>query len=280
MKYTNILIFLFFLLFSCDHSGSDFSMGSTESAPDMAQKMAFEEDLEQEQERTTDNQTNTSPKIIKNASMRIEVKDIDVSTQAVEQLVQSVNGRISNMNRMNYDYRKENNITIRIPADQFDVVIKSLEKETVYQDYLRVTTRDVTEEYLDIETRLKTKRAVRDRYVEVLRNKAKTVEEILQAEEAIRKVQEEIESREGRLRYLKDQVGFSTINLEIYEKQEGPAPSRYSFLDRAKNSLSSGWELIQDTVLVLINLWPFIILLLLFIWIWRRRSAKRKAKMT
>lgn len=277
MKYASILFSCLFILFSCGKNAPDFSRESAKSAPGMAQEMAMEDDLAYQDEQSTGSTVNVAPKVIKNATMRIEVKDIDASTQAVEQLVQSLDGRISNMNRMNYDYRKENNITIRIPSDQFDTVIKGLEKETVYQDYLRVDTRDVTEEFLDIETRLKTKKAVRDRYVEVLRKQAKTVEEILQAEEAIRKVQEEIESREGRLRYLKDQVSFSTIVLELYEKQEGPAPSRYSFIDRAKESLYNGWELIQDTALVVMNLWPFVILALLLWWILRWRSKKKKA---
>jgi hypothetical protein len=278
----NVLLFSFILFcISCsefaDNQGFD---DYKSSAPQAANERVFEEAMEADY-TTADDQSssvspqNVAPKLIKNAEMRIEVKNIDAGTASVEQLVASVNGRISRMNRVNNDYRKENNITLRIPADQFDAVIKGLAEQAVYQDYLRVSTRDVTEEYLDIETRLKTKRAVRDRYVEVLRKQAKTVEEILQAEEAIRRVQEEIESREGRLRYLKDQIGYSTIQLELYEKSEGPTPSRYTFLERAKESLQNGWELIQGTALVLLSLWPFVLLLLLAIWLWRRRVKKR-----
>ena len=277
MKYASILFSCLFVLFSCGKNAPDFSMESAKSAPGMAQEMAMEDDLAYQDEQSTGSTVNVAPKIIKNATMRIEVKDIDASTQVVEQLVQSLEGRISNMNRMNYDYRKENNITIRIPSDQFDTVIKGLEKETVYQDYLRVDTRDVTEEFLDIETRLKTKKAVRDRYVEVLRKQAKTVEEILQAEEAIRKVQEEIESREGRLRYLKDQVSFSTIILELYEKT-GRSGSESLYLYRSGKREFTQWLGVNTGyVLVVMNLWPFVILALLLWWILRWRSKKKKA---
>ena len=68
-----------------------------------------------------------------------------------------------------------------------------------------VSVQDVTEEYLDIEARLKTKKEVEARYIEILKSKTKTVEDVLKAEEQIRIIREEIEAREGRLNYLKNQ---------------------------------------------------------------------------
>ena len=78
----------------------------------------------------------------------------------------------------------------------------------------------MTEEFIDIEQRLKNKKEVQRRYIEILQNKAKTVEDVLAAEDKIRIIQEEIESREGRLRYLKDNIALSTINIEMYQELE------------------------------------------------------------
>src|SRR5690606_18336536 len=88
---------------------------------------------------------------------------------------------------------------------------------SISEDYIKVNAQDVTEEYYDLETRLKTKKEVEARYIEILKSKAKTVEEILIAEDKIRYLREEIEAVEGRLRLLKNKVGLSTIQIEIYQ---------------------------------------------------------------
>ena len=142
----------------------------------------------------------------------------------------------------------------------------------------------MTEEYVDITTRLKTKKEVRDRYVDILRSKAKTVKEVLMAEEQIRHVQEEIEAKEGRLRYLRDRVNMSTINLEIYQEIEyQPEPNVYvkSFWAKLKDGFSYGWNLLQGIVLSIVSIWPLVILFGLFWWcrkwLWNRIRRNQKA---
>lgn len=215
-------------------------------------------------------------KVIKTGAYSIKVKDVKESTAAIEKVVEEFEGFISSLEMNNSTYRITNQIVIRVPAGRFDGLMASIEKEALYVNYSSVNAQDVTEEYLDIETRLNTKKQVRDRYVAILRDKAKTVEEVLKAEEAIRVIQEEIESREGRLNYLKNRVSLSTINLEIY--QEVPYTpdrgQRTSFWTKLKQSMSNGWTLIVSLVLGLVTIWPLLIIGgLLF---WRRKWLKQK----
>lgn len=180
------------------------------------------------------------------------------------------------MEMTNSSYQITSNFLIRTPAARFDSLMNALTAESVFLNTRRVDAQDVTEEYLDIETRLKTKKEVRDRYVDILRNKARTVEEVLKAEEAIRVIQEEIEAREGRLKYLRDQVAMSSINLEIYEEvtfQPEPKTFKRSFAGRALSALRGGWDGIVGFLIVLINIWP----LLLFggLLIWQRKRIFR-----
>ena len=186
-------------------------------------------------------------------------------------------GYITSMEVSSGSYELNSDITIRVPASAFDSLLQALGGESAFTNYLQIQAQDVTEEYLDIETRLQTKREVRDRYIEVLRNQARTVEEILMAEEKIRVIQEEIESKEGRFRYLQSQVSMSTIHLHLYqtvEYVESPDTYTRSFWSDLKDSLADGGELIRDLFLGLMSIWPLLLILILLLWkgrwLWRR----------
>ena len=115
-----------------------------------------------------------------------------------------------------------------------------------------------------MKTNFKTKKEVRDRYIEILRNRAQTVPEILEAEEKIRTIQEEIESIQGRLKYLKNRSRMSQVHLDLYQKipmVELPKTNKKSFLNKVKSSFSTGWNLIQNLIIGLITIWPLLLIL-------------------
>ncbi len=230
----------------------------------------------QEGQQTAQSETPVFRQIIRTGHLRFQVKNVKESTGRIEAIVAGSGGYISSMEMTNSSYQITSNFLIRTPAARFDSLMNALTAESVFLNTRRVDAQDVTEEYLDIETRLKTKKEVRDRYVDILRNKARTVEEVLKAEEAIRVIQEEIEAREGRLKYLRDQVAMSSINLEIYEEvtfQPEPKTFKRSFAGRALSALRGGWDGIVGFLIVLINIWP----LLLFggLLIWQRKRIFR-----
>ncbi|MEY3367366.1 MAG: hypothetical protein RI973_521 [Bacteroidota bacterium] len=219
--------------------------------------------------------------IIKTANYRIQVDDVEISSRNAQQLAARHGGYVSTTELTNSNYEILNVLTIRVPYNRFDSLLNDLSAEAVFTQYRRISSEDVTEEYVDIQIRLRTKKEVRDRYIDILRNKAKTVEDVLKAEEQIRVIQEEIEAREGRLRYLKDQVAMSTIHLELYQVVDyhpEPAAFRESFLSRLVTSLKNGWELAQHLVLFLFNIWPLLILGGLAWWkrAWLRQFFRRK----
>jgi len=92
------------------------------------------------------------------------------------------------------------------------------------------------------------------------------------AEEKIRVLQEEIEAKEGRLRYLSDQVSWSTINLVLFQKMP-VIPNDYiaknTFFAKAKRGFGNGWAMITDTLLLFINIWP-LALVLGAVLVWKR----------
>ena len=223
----------------------------------------------QQSNRKTIQPSKIPRQIIKTANYRIQVKDVNASSRNANALATKHGGYVSDSELTNSSYETTNTLTIRVPAAHFDSLLDDLGSEAIFTQYKKINSQDVTEEYVDITTRLKTKIEVRDRYVDILRTKAKTLKDVLDAEEQIRIIQEEIEAKEGRLRYLKDQVGMSTIRLELYQSIEyRPEPNAFheSFWSKLVSGLNNGWELMQGLVIGLVSIWPLVLLFGLFLW--------------
>ncbi len=217
--------------------------------------------------------------IIKTADYRIQVEDVNASSRRANQLATKHGGYVSDSELTNSSYETTNRITIRVPIARFDSLLNELGTEAIHTAHKRISSQDVTEEYVDITTRLKTKIEVRDRYIDILRTRAKTVKDVLDAEEQIRIIQEEIEAKEGRLRYLKDQVGMSTIRLELYQAIEyQPEPNAFheSFWTKLVGGVKNGWDLLQGIVIFFINIWP-LLLIGGVLW-WKRRWVWAKIR--
>lgn len=279
MKFIHLLCLLLFVT-ACESNYDEATMESKEAA---ASFYEYEEDAEYEETETDDQQENSAVsklKIIKTADLRMQVKEVAKSSSNIEGIVKSYKAYISNSRLNNSTYRIENDITIRVPSDRFDEIMEALTKEAIFINYKNIGTQNVSEEYFDIEARLKTKKEVLKRYEEILRTKAKTVEDVLAAENAIREIQEEIESKEGRLRYLKDRVGLSTINLSIYQEveyQDQPEVVKDSYFNKIVRAGKRGGFIVSELFLGLISIWP--ILLILGILYWQRKKIfRRKAK--
>ena len=83
---------------------------------------------------------------------------------------------------------------------------------------------------------------VRDRYIVILNTKTVSVTDIIDAEEAIRLITAEIESKQRRLRFLNDQLALSAVTLTIYEKVKySDARERFEKDFPIKQVIRLGW---------------------------------------
>ena len=94
------------------------------------------------------------------------------------------------------------------------------------------------------------------RYRELLKF-AKKVDEMLSIENQIGNVRAEIESMEGRLNYLKNQVAFSTIKITYYEV----TGVDFGFASKFVHSLKNGWDNLLTFLIAMVNVWPFLMLM-------------------
>jgi len=227
----------------------------------------------------TSSNTPKDLKIIKTANSRYKVKNIKKATNSIKHMAFKYNAYISDLRFENDQYRKEMRFTIKIPSLHFDALMDSIDVISEFTDYENITTKDVTEEYVDLQTRLKTKIEVKERYEFILRKKAITVEDILATEDKLRIIQEEIESAQGRLNFLTNKVAYSTIQIDLYETvafKDEPTSYTKSFWSKMKEGLVFGWELIESILLGVVYLWPIVLLGILVVWFVRVRLKRRR----
>jgi hypothetical protein len=249
--------------------------GSSSDDTDSKDKKEVSEDKNTEPE--TIKPVVKEKKIIKDGTVTVTTNDITASKKNIDELLKKLNGYYETEDLQNYDQSISYDLKIRVPADNFEKLISSIENGKDELTGKSIQARDVTEEFVDITTRLTNKREYLKRYKELL-SRASTVKDILEIEENIRVIEEEIESKEGRLKYLNDQVSFSTLNLTLYKEKEYiyKPQEQDKFSERIKNSISEGWTSIVDFLLWLFSIWPFIILITGVVYIIRKIRKKRK----
>lgn len=157
-----------------------------------------------------------APIVVYTAEFGLQVVDVRAGIDEAERMAREVGGLVSK--------RTDRMIVIRVPAARFYESVGRIERlgEVTRRD---VSAQDVTEEYLDLEVRLRNARAVRDR-LQVLLARATTVKESIEIERELSRINAEIDTAEGRLKYLRDRATFSTITLHLEQRSvASPPPS-------------------------------------------------------
>ncbi|MBU8877643.1 DUF4349 domain-containing protein [Bacillus sp. FJAT-29790] len=155
--------------------------------------------------------------VIYNANLHLKVKNFQKSQASFEEKVKSYQGYIVESNI----YRESKEIvrgymTIRIPAASFEKFLHDAEGLAAEVIERQVSGEDVTEEFVDLESRLKSKKVVEERLMEFMK-KAEKTEDLLKISSDLAKVQEEIEQIAGRMKYLNNLIAYSTVNIEMSE---------------------------------------------------------------
>ena len=213
--------------------------------------------------------------IIKNSNIQFQVRDVDASHQKISDLLKQFNAYYGSDNKTTSNYRVDNNSVIRVPSSAFEKLMEELMKESVYTNYKNITAEDVTAEFVDIQARLKTKKEVELRYLALLKQ-ANKITDILEVEDKLRVIREEIEATEGRLKLLKDQVGYSTITLNIYQKLDYTPEPEMGFFSNFKEAFVRGWRSMVDVFIALVRIWPFAIVWIVgMVFVYRRFMRKK-----
>lgn len=241
---------------------------------DQSEEMFYAVKEEMDESIPASNTTTIQQKIIKEGTLSFESDSIEKADRHIRNVVKNYQGYISNEWTNNYTYRDEINITLRVPANQFEKVIEEISMGVGPYASKNITATDVTEEFIDLNARITTKKETEQRYRELLQ-KANKVSEILEIEDHITTLRADIESLEGRLRYLTDRVGLSTLTVTLFRSKIYNAQNnRNQFAD----GLENGWEGLIQFFVILTNAWPILLFGILLYWIINRMIKRRKTK--
>lgn len=212
-------------------------------------------------------------KMVKTGDLHFEVTDLGKSKAQVDSLVKSLNGFIVNESYFSEGNQNSYTLIIRTPNKEFDSLMSGLNSGFGRVLSSNINVSDVTEEYVDLNIRLKNNLSYLGQYRVILK-KANSIKEILEVEEKIRELEEEIESKEGRLKYLDDQVTYSTLTLKMSEWKSTVAAADPIYTIRILNAFKTGTQLLFEFVLFLFKIWPFV-LIGLMVFLARRFLFKR-----
>lgn len=214
-------------------------------------------------------------KLIKEGSITFGTSDAKATKNIIDKATKQFKGYLSEDNEYDYGYRIQHNVTIRIPSENFDNLLTSISQSVEEMDDQNISVRDVTEEYVDVEARLKSKKKVEERYLSLL-SKAHNVGDILQVENELARIREDIERVEGRLRYLKNQVSLSTLRITYYETVE--VENSFGFGKKVGDGFENGFKGLLWFFIGLVNIWPFVLFMIIGIWFLVRVIKKSRSK--
>jgi len=214
--------------------------------------------------------------LIKEGSINFETHDIAETRQHIESLVQKYGAYISQEDERASSSRIYQNMTVRIPKAHFDVFVTELSGGVKKIDEKSITVQDVTEEFIDSTARLAVKQETEQGYLRLL-NQAKTIKDILDIQNELQDIRSDIESIEGRLRYLKNSVNFSTLHISMYQQIEAASETGSVFMP-IWDAIKGGVQAFAAVCIALLYGWVFIALgIAAMLIILRLRKRRRKA---
>jgi glucan-binding YG repeat protein len=227
IRFTVFLSLILFLAACSSNSkseeskmNSDSSKGIDSGQPAMEEKSQISLANNAKQEKAAPTELEVSNQmVIYQADLQLRVKKFEETLQNIEAQVIKYGGYISESNVSRDSVEQvSGQITVRIPQKNFQAFLHEAEGQAAEVLQRNISGTDVTEEYVDLESRLKSKRVVEERLMSFMQSAQKT-EDLLKISADLAAVQEEIETIQGRMKYLENQTSLSTVHLSLFENK-------------------------------------------------------------
>ena len=179
--------------------------------------------------------------IIRNADLSVEADDPGRARQRAIAAVERMGGFVLTTDTVSAGHELERaelrvSLVLRVPADRFEPALGELRNLGRGVGREQVTGQDVTEEFIDLEARIRTQRALEAQLLEILKS-TKSVSEMMDVHARLADVRGEIEKMQGRHRFIEEQASLSTIRLEISGLASGGGRGFGDSARRAKDDL-------------------------------------------
>lgn len=228
----------------------------------------------------------TEKKIIKNGVLSLLVKSADQTAADMQGIAERLGGFVSASDVYQVlEGTKTGSVTIRVPADRFNQALDDTKKLAIKVERENVNAQDVTEQYIDLESRLKNLQAQEEQYLTILKQAVK-IADILQVTAQLDQVRMQIEQTQGQLKYLSRQVDMASISANLTEEADvqvfGLRWRPLVVVKQAFRDMLTGLQAYVDSMIKLIFSLPSVLAWLITIgliiligwkilhWIWQR----------
>ena len=207
-------------------------------------------------------------KIIRNANLTVEVASAPDSQRKIVSIAESHEGFVvtSEATQKTSEDRTKPEITVnlvvRVPAAQFNQVMEEIRSVGARVLQEKVSGQDVTEEFMDLDARIKNQKALESQFLDIMKRAGK-VDDALSVQRQLAEVRTEIEKLEGRRRFLDNQSSLSTINVTLQPPTQIVNTAGFGY--SLRSAFADGVDVATNIVLFLIRailaLLPIVVLI-------------------
>lgn len=230
-------------------------------------------------------------KIIKDGTMAIEVDSIGLGLSRLDGIAAQAGGYVvESRTDLTDPVRKRGFIKIAVPVGQFEAVLQRIRESSGKVLSEQASGVDVSQEYVDVQSQIANLEATQAR-VRAFLDQAKTVEEALQVNRQLTEIEGQLSQLKGRLQFLAQRAAFSTIAVELQEKEAPPTATPTptprppwqpgQTASRALDGLAGMLQVLADIAIwftiVLLPLLLIVALPIALIW-WAVRAVRKRRK--
>jgi hypothetical protein len=223
-------------------------------------------------------------KIIRNADLNLESNTPEEAMTKITAIAESKGGFVVESQQSTSDAKSATRdvvtMTVRVPAAKFNETLDEIRKTASRVILENVKGEDVTEEFIDIEARLKTEKALEQQFLEIMKQ-AKSVEDALNVQRQLAQVRGEIEKIEGRRRFLESQTSLSTIKIRL-QTPAALSVNSEGFSSQLAQAFGRGFDsaltFILGLVTFIIAILPFLLVVVLPLALVIRYFLKRQRR--
>jgi hypothetical protein len=164
-------------------------------------------------------------KIIQNAALELKVDDVARSYQDAAQIASDDGGLVLDSSVAPTQDKPDARLTLRVPAASYEDALRKLAALAIKVDNETSNAQDVTDQYTDLQARLRSAQAVEARYLDLL-NRANTIDDILKVQDRLAPVRLEIEQIQGQINVMSNLSSNATIKVHLYSEPPQPPASK------------------------------------------------------
>ncbi|HTN76894.1 MAG TPA: DUF4349 domain-containing protein [Pirellulaceae bacterium] len=223
-------------------------------------------------------------KLVYQASVSLVVSDLSKFEDDLATAIGKSGGLIADFREQRSTGQiRQGTWTVRVPSDKFMLFVGDLGGLGLAESR-QMTADDVTEQYIDLEARLKNQHQLEARLLEMVAKNTGEVKDLLTMESELSRIRQEIERMEGQLRVMTDRIALSTITIHAREQHDYQPPEAPTFAGKIHTAWSESLALLrqlgENIALAIVWSAPWLAVvgsLLLPLWLLARNQLKRRA---